>query len=272
MTIKLSRLLEEIKPLEVIGETDKNIESLQSDSRKVGKGGMFVAVRGVTTDGHRYIPVVASAHVAAIVCEDLPASIEKGITYIRVADSAEAPGSPRLGLVRTPLVATSARGRDGHQRQDHHRHPTLRDGKNSRATRPAFCRRCATISRTVPYRPHTPLPILLPLNELLSEMVSAGCDYAFMEVSSHAAQQRRIAGLKFAGGVFSNLTRDHLDYHHTVDNYRNAKKMFFDTLPEDAFALVNTDDKAGLYMTQNTRAKVHTYSLRADADFRCKIL
>ena len=129
MTIKLSRLLEEIKPLEVIGETDKNIESLQSDSRKVGKGGMFVAVRGVTTDGHRYIPVVASAHVAAIVCEDLPASIEKGITYIRVADSAEAPGSPRLGLVRTPLVATSARGRDGHQRQDHHRHPTLRDGK-----------------------------------------------------------------------------------------------------------------------------------------------
>ncbi len=206
----------------------QNIESLQSDSRKVGKGGMFVAVRGVTTDGHRYIPVVASAHVAAIVCEDLPASIEKGITYIRVADTArEALGSPRLGLVRTPLVATSARGRDGHQRQDHHHRqsPTLRDGKTRGATRPAFCRRCATISRTVPYRPHTPLPDPLYLNELLSEMVSYGCDYAFMEVSEpYAAQQRRIAGLKFAGGVFSNLTRDHLDYHHTVDNYRNAKK------------------------------------------------
>ena len=124
--------------------------------------------------------------------------------------------------------------------------------------------------RAIPTTHTTPDP--LTLNELLSEMVSAGCDYAFMEVSSHAAQQRRIAGLKFAGGVFSNLTRDHLDYHHTVDNYRNAKKMFFDTLPEDAFALVNTDDKAGLYMTQNTRAKIHTYSLRADADFRCKIL
>ena len=124
--------------------------------------------------------------------------------------------------------------------------------------------------RAIPTTHTTPDP--LTLNELLAEMVEAGCDFAFMEVSSHAAQQHRIAGLRFKGGVFSNLTRDHLDYHGTVENYMNAKKMFFDMLPSDAFALVNADDKAGAYMVQNTRAKVYTYSLRSDADFRCKIL
>ena len=271
MTIKLSRLLEEIKPLEVIGETDKNIESLQSDSRKVGKGGMFVAVRGVTTDGHRYIPVVASAHVAAIVCEDLPASIEKGITYIRVADSAEALGrlaSAWYGHPSSQLRLVGVTGTNGKTTTATLLYEMAKLEGYKAGLLSTVCNYIQ--DRAIPTTHTTPDP--LTLNELLSEMVSAGCDYAFMEVSSHAAQQRRIAGLKFAGGVFSNLTRDHLDYHHTVDNYRNAKKMFFDTLPEDAFALVNTDDKAGLYMTQNTRAKVHTYSLRADADFRCKIL
>ena len=271
MTIKLSRLLEEIKPLEVIGETDKNIESLQSDSRKVGKGGMFVAVRGVTTDGHRYIPVVASAHVAAIVCEDLPASIEKGITYIRVADSAEALGrlaSAWYGHPSSQLRLVGVTGTNGKTTTATLLYEMAKLEGYKAGLLSTVCNYIQ--DRAIPTTHTTPDP--LTLNELLSEMVSAGCDYAFMEVSSHAAQQRRIAGLKFAGGVFSNLTRDHLDYHHTVDNYRNAKKMFFDTLPEDAFALVNTDDKAGLYMTQNTRAKIHTYSLRADADFRCKIL
>lgn len=124
--------------------------------------------------------------------------------------------------------------------------------------------------RAIPTTHTTPDP--LTLNELLSEMVEAGCDYAFMEVSSHAADQQRIAGLKFAGGVFSNLTRDHLDYHLTVQNYMNAKKKFFDMLPADAFALVNADDKAGAYMLQNTAAKKYTYSLRTDADFRGRIL
>ena len=271
MTIKLSRLLEEIKPLEVIGETDKNIESLQSDSRKVGKGGMFVAVRGVTTDGHRYIPVVASTHVAAIVCEDLPASIEKGITYIRVADSAEALGrlaSAWYGHPSSQLRLVGVTGTNGKTTTATLLYEMAKLEGYKAGLLSTVCNYIQ--DRAIPTTHTTPDP--LTLNELLSEMVAAGCDYAFMEVSSHAAQQRRIAGLKFAGGVFSNLTRDHLDYHHTVDNYRNAKKMFFDTLPEDAFALVNTDDKAGLYMTQNTRAKVHAYSLRADADFRCKIL
>ena len=124
--------------------------------------------------------------------------------------------------------------------------------------------------RAIPTTHTTPDP--LTLNALLAEMVDAGCDYAFMEVSSHAAHQHRIAGLRFAGAIFSNLTRDHLDYHKTVENYMNAKKMFFDMLPADAFALVNIDDKAGRYMVQNTKAKVYTYSLRSDADFRCRIL
>ncbi len=271
MTIKLSRLLEEIKPLEVIGETDKNIESLQSDSRKVGKGGMFVAVRGVTTDGHRYIPVVASAHVAAIVCEDLPAGIEKGITYIRVADSAEALGrlaSAWYGHPSSQLRLVGVTGTNGKTTTATLLYEMAKLEGYKAGLLSTVCNYIQ--DRAIPTTHTTPDP--LTLNELLSEMVAAGCDYAFMEVSSHAAQQRRIAGLKFAGGIFSNLTRDHLDYHLTVENYRNAKKMFFDALPEDAFALVNIDDKSGLYMTQNTRAKVYTYSLRSDADFRCKIL
>ena len=271
MTIKLARLLEEIRPLEVIGDTDKNIIGVHSDSRKVEKDSLFVAVRGVTTDGHKYIPVVASTHVGAIVCEELPPSLENGITYIKVADSAEALG----------LLASAWYG-----------HPSTRlslvgvTGTNGKTTTATLLYEMAKLEgykagllstvcnyvhdRAIPTTHTTPDP--LTLNELLAEMVEAGCDYAFMEVSSHAAQQRRIAGLRFKGAVFSNLTRDHLDYHGTVENYMNAKKMFFDMLPADAFALVNADDKAGAYMVQNTRAKVYTYSLRSDADFRCKIL
>lgn len=271
MTIKLSRLLDELKPLEVIGDTDKNIIGVHSDSRKVEKDSLFVAVRGVTTDGHKYIPVVASTHVGAIVCEELPATLGKGITYVKVEDSAKA-----LGLLASAWFG----------------HPSSRlklvgvTGTNGKTTTATLLYEMAKLEgykagllstvcnyiqdRAIPTTHTTPDP--LTLNELLAEMVEAGCDYAFMEVSSHAAQQHRIAGLKFAGAVFSNLTRDHLDYHHTVENYMNAKKMFFDALPADAFALVNADDKAGAYMVQNTRARVYTYSLRTDADFRCRIL
>lgn len=271
MTIKLSRLLEEIRPLEVIGETDKNIIGVHSDSRKVEKDSLFVAVRGVTTDGHKYIPVVASTHVGAIVCEELPATLNNGITYIKVEDSSVALG----------LLASAWYG-----------HPSSRlklvgvTGTNGKTTTATLLYEMAKLEgykagllstvcnyiqdRAIPTTHTTPDP--LTLNELLAEMVEAGCDYAFMEVSSHSAQQHRIAGLRFRGGIFSNLTRDHLDYHKTVDNYMNAKKMFFDMLPADAFALVNADDKAGMYMVQNTKAHVYTYSLRSDADFRCKIL
>lgn len=271
MIQKLSHLLHEIDVLEVIGDTDKNIVSLSSDSRQARKDGMFVAVKGVTTDGHKYIPVVASAHVGAIVCQDLPSAFENGVTYIRVPDTARALGQ----------LASAWWG-----------HPSRRlrlvgvTGTNGKTTTATLLYEMARLlgykagllstvcnyvdSRAIPTTHTTPDP--LTLNSLLHDMVEAGCDYAFMEVSSHAAVQQRIAGLNFAGGVFSNLTRDHLDYHGTVQNYMNAKKLFFDSLPEEAFALVNADDKAGAYMLQNTRAKHYTYSLRTEADFRCRVL
>lgn len=271
MTAKLSRLLSEIETLEVIGNTDRNIVDLQSDSRKVQKEGMFVAVRGVTTDGHKYIPVVASAHVGAIVCEELPASLKDGVTYIRVKDSSVALGklasawfghpSDRLKLVG--VTGTNGKTTTATLLYEMAKLEGYKAGLISTV--------CNYIQdRAIPTTHTTPDP--LTLNALLAEMVDAGCDYAFMEVSSHAAHQHRIAGLRFAGAIFSNLTRDHLDYHKTVENYMNAKKMFFDMLPADAFALVNIDDKAGRYMVQNTKAKVYTYSLRSDADFRCRIL
>ena len=271
MTIKLSKLLEEIKPLEVIGETDKNIIGVHSDSRKVEKDSLFVAVRGVTTDGHKYIPVVASTHVGAIVCEDLPSTLEKGITYVRVANSAEALGmlaSAWYGHPSSKLKLVGVTGTNGKTTTATLLYEMAKLEGYKAGLLSTVCNYIQ--DRAIPTTHTTPDP--LTLNELLAEMVEAGCDYAFMEVSSHAAHQHRIAGLKFKGGIFSNLTRDHLDYHGTVENYINAKKMFFDILPEDAFALVNIDDKVGMYMTQNTRAKVYTYSLRAEADFRCKIL
>jgi UDP-N-acetylmuramoyl-L-alanyl-D-glutamate--2,6-diaminopimelate ligase len=271
MSAKLSHLLEGIPTIEVIGDLDKNIVDLQSDSRKAVKDSLFVAVRGVTTDGHKYIPVVASTHVGAIVCEELPSSLEKGITYIRVKNSAETLGRlasnwfdhPSSKLKLVGVTGTNGKTTTATLLYEMAKFEGYKAGLIS-----TVCN--YVVDREVPATHTTPDPITL--NELLSEMVEAGCDYAFMEVSSHAAHQHRIAGLKYAGAVFSNLTRDHLDYHGTVENYMNAKKMFFDMLPKDAFALVNIDDKAGIYMVQNTAARTYTYSLRSDADFRCRVL
>ena len=260
MSIKLSHLLEGIKTLEVIG-----------DSRKAVKDGMFVAVRGVTTDGHKYIPVVASTHVGAIVCEQLPSTLEKGITYIRVADSSEALGqlaSNWFGHPSDKLKLVGVTGTNGKTTTATLLYEMAKFEGYKAGLISTVCNYIQ--DRVVPATHTTPDP--LTLNELLAEMVEEGCDYAFMEVSSHAAHQHRIAGLRFTGAIFSNLTRDHLDYHGTVENYMNAKKMFFDMLPADAFALVNIDDKCGRYMVQNTKAKTYTYSLRSDADFKCRVL
>ena len=269
--MKLSRLLQDIDTLQIIGDPERNIESLQSDSRLVEKNGMFVAVRGTTTDGHKYIPMVASTHVGAIVCEELPSQIVNGITYIQVADTAEALGklaSAWYGHPSSKLKLVGVTGTNGKTTTATLLYEMARLEGYKAGLLSTVCN--YVDGRAVPATHTTPDP--LPLNQLLAEMVEAGCDYAFMEVSSHAAHQKRIAGLKFTGGIFSNLTRDHLDYHGTVENYRDAKKMFFDSLPADAFALVNADDKSGLYMTQNTKAKVYTYSLRTDADFRTKVI
>lgn len=269
--MKLSRLLQDIDTLQIIGDPERNIESLQSDSRLVEKNGMFVAVHGTTTDGHKYIPMVASTHVGAIVCEELPSQIVNGITYIQVADTAEALGklaSAWYGHPSSKLKLVGVTGTNGKTTTATLLYEMARLEGYKAGLLSTVCN--YVDGRAVPATHTTPDP--LPLNQLLAEMVEAGCDYAFMEVSSHAAHQKRIAGLKFKGGIFSNLTRDHLDYHGTVENYRDAKKMFFDSLPADAFALVNADDKSGLYVTQNTKAKVYTYSLRTDADFRTKVI
>ena len=271
MTMKLNQLIADLDVLEIIGDTDKNVTALESDSRKVEKDGVFVAVKGVTTDGHKYIPVVASAKVAAVVCEEMPTTLDEGITYIRVEDTAKA-----LGLLASAWY--------GHPS----RHLTLVGvtGTNGKTTTATLLYEMAKLegyragllstvcnyigNRKVPSTHTTPDP--LTLNSLLAEMVDAGCDYAFMEVSSHSTAQKRVAGLNFAGAIFSNLTRDHLDYHGTVDNYMRAKKAFFDMLDSNAFALINEDDKSGRFMVQNTKAKVYTYSLRADADFRGRVI
>lgn len=271
MTEKLSRLLSDISVVEVIGDTDINIVGIESDSRKVGKGGLFVAVRGTQTDGHKYIPVVASAHVAAIVCEELPSAIERGITYIKVADSAEALGrlaSAWWGHPSRKLSLVGVTGTNGKTTTATLLYEMARLEGFKAGLLSTVCN--YVCDEAIPTTHTTPDP--LTLNALLARMVDAGCEYAFMEVSSHAMAQKRVAGLKFLGGIFTNLTRDHLDYHGTVENYMNAKKAFFDMLPSDAFALVNIDDKAGRYMVQNTKAKVFTYSLRSDADYRGRVL
>lgn len=271
MIHKLSNLLKEIGAIEVIGDTDKNILSLESDSRRVQKQGMFVAVRGTNTDGHKYIPVVASNNVGAIVCEQLPAAIRTGVTYIRVADSAEALGrlaSAWWGHPSRHLTLVGVTGTNGKTTTATLLYEMARMLGYKAGLLSTVCNYID--AEAVPTTHTTPDP--LTLNSLLARMLDAGCTHAFMEVSSHACSQKRIAGLTFKGGIFSNLTRDHLDYHGTVQNYMNAKKLFFDALPPEAFALVNADDKAGAYMLQNTRARKYTYSLRTAADFHCKIL
>lgn len=271
MTQKLSTLLEDLNTVEVVGPVDRNIVGVASDSRKAEKEGLFVAVRGTNTDGHKYIPVVTSTHVGAIVCEELPQVLDPGVTYIRVADSADALGhlaSAWYGHPSSKLKLVGVTGTNGKTTTA----TLLYEMAKLEGYRAGLLSTvCNYIGDKAEPSTHT-TPDPLNLNSLLARMVEAGCDYAFMEVSSHAAAQHRISGLTFAGGVFSNLTRDHLDYHGTVDNYMRAKKSFFDMLPPEAFALVNIDDKAGRVMVQNTRARVYTYSLRSDADFRGRVL
>lgn len=268
---KLSQLLSAITPLEVIGSVDKEINLLTPDSRRVEAGAMFVAVRGTVVDGHSFIPVVSTTGVAAIVCEQLPQLLESGITYIKVENSAVALGHLASEWYGNPSRELKLVGVTG------------TNGKTTTATLIYEMARLmgnkagllSTVRNYVddkPYATTQTTPDPLTINRLLREMVDAGCGYAAMEVSSHAADQHRIAGLHFAGAVFSNLTRDHLDYHKSVEAYLKAKKSFFDNLDADSFALTNIDDKTGLVMTQNTRAAVKTYSLRSEADFTGRIV
>lgn len=267
----LKQLIQAINPLEIIGSDKKNITDVVSDSRRVSNGALFVAVRGCTVDGHTFIPLLQYSGVSAIVCEEFPEIIKSSITYIKVADSAVALGllasqwydNPSRKLKLVGVTGTNGKTTTATLIYEMARLMGYKAGLLS-----TVCNYVET--EAIPTSQTTPDP--LTINQLLARMVDAGCQYAAMEVSSHAAHQHRIAGLTFAGGIFSNLTRDHMDYHKTVQAYLQAKKSFFDSLPADAFALTNADDKNGLVMMQNTAARRYTYSLRTMADFRCRVI
>ncbi|MBR1933385.1 MAG: UDP-N-acetylmuramoyl-L-alanyl-D-glutamate--2,6-diaminopimelate ligase [Prevotella sp.] len=269
--MKLSELLKDITPKAIQGDANIEITDVNIDSRRIGPGHLFVAIRGTVTDGHKFIPKAIEQGAAAILCEEMPEERNEGVCYVQV-ESTEGTVGP---------VATLFQGDPTSQLQLVG--VTGTNGKTTIATLlynmfRQLGYKCGLLStvcnyiegEAIPADHTTPDPI--ELNRLLKRMVDAGCQYAFMECSSHAIAQQRIGGLKFAGGIFTNLTRDHLDYHKTVENYRDAKKAFFDMLPKGSFAITNADDKNGMYMVQNTRATVKTYSTRSMADYRARII
>ena len=267
----LKDLLKNIKPQNIIGSTDIEIAGVNIDSRRIENGHLFVAQKGTQVDGHKFIPKAIEQGAKAILLEDMPEEKADGVTYVQVESTEDAVGKVATLFYGDPSRKLKLVGVTG------------TNGKTTIATLlynmfRKFGYKCGLLStvcnyiedEAIPADHTTPDPI--ELNYLLHRMVEAGCQYAFMECSSHAIAQKRIGGLNFAGGIFTNLTRDHLDYHKTFENYRNAKKAFFDGLPKTAFAITNADDKNGMVMVQNTKATVKTYSTRTMADFKAKIL
>ncbi len=252
-------------------DADPMVKNIVFDSRQAAPGCMFVATRGSATDGHLYITKAMDAGVAVVVCEQMPEVMRDDVVVVQVVDSSKALGVMASAFYDNPSLQLKLVGVTG------------TNGKTTIATllhrlTLKLGYRSGLFSTVANYvvdqkmdATHT-TPDSVSLNRMMAEMVDAGCDYCFMEVSSHAVDQQRIAGLTFTGGIFTNLTRDHLDYHKTFDAYLKAKKTFFDQLPEGAFALVNADDKNGLVMLQNTRANKYTYSMRAMADYRARIV
>ena len=267
----LTDILQNVILLKVTGETEINIQSIQFDSRKVEKGSVFVATRGTASDGHQFIQMAIEKGALAVVCEEIPADVQQGISYIKVENSSDALGKMASAWYNFPsskMILVGVTGTNGKTTIVTLLYQLFRKLGHKAGLLSTVCN---YVNDVAVEATHT-TPDALELNELLSQMVEAGCEYAFMEVSSHAIDQRRIAGLEFAGGIFTNITRDHIDYHLTFENYLKAKKQFFDDLPEDAFALTNADDKNGLVMLQNSKAKKYTYSLRTLADFKTRIL
>lgn len=271
MMKNLSRLLAHTDVRSLHGDPDTPVGALVYDSRAVAPGACFFAVRGAAADGHRFIESAVAAGAAAVVCEELPDRLAEGVAYVETADTHAALADMAAAFYDHPSRELKLVGVTG------------TNGKTTTATLlydlVRTLGRAAGLLSTVVYRigerridsTHT-TPDPVRLNAMLREMVDAGCAYCFMEVSSHAVVQERIRGLHFAGGLFTNLTHDHLDYHKTFAAYRDAKKRFFDALPADAFAAVNVDDRNGRVMVQNTRAAVSTLSLRSAADFTCRVV
>lgn len=269
--MKLNELLKAIQPVEVAGSTDIEITGVNIDSRLVEGGHLFMAMRGTQTDGHTYIPSAITKGAVAILCEEMPEQKEADITYILVKDCEDAVGKIATTFYGNPTSKLELVGVTG------------TNGKTTIATLlynvfRYFGYKVGLISTVCNYIDDEPVPTdhttpdPITLNRLLGQMADTGCKYAFMEVSSHSIDQKRISGLRFAGGIFTNLTRDHLDYHKTFDNYLKAKQRFFDGLSHDAFALTNDDDRNGRVMVQNTKAHVYTYSRQGDADFRAVVM
>ncbi|MBO6126111.1 MAG: UDP-N-acetylmuramoyl-L-alanyl-D-glutamate--2,6-diaminopimelate ligase [Bacteroidaceae bacterium] len=269
--MKLAQLINVCQPIKIVGDTEIEITGIEIDSRLIKSGNMFIAMRGTQVDGHTYIAKAIELGAKAIVCEELPATTQEGVTYIQCTSTEDAVGPLATNFFGNPTNKMKLIGVTG------------TNGKTTIATvlynmfmrMGHKCGLCSTVcnyinGKPVPTECTTPDPITL--NRLLGQMADEECEYAFMEVSSHSVAQKRIGGLNFAGGIFTNLTRDHLDYHKTFENYRDAKKAFFDSLPKGAFAITNADDKNGIVMVQNTKAKVKTYSTRSAADFKAKIL
>ena len=267
----LEELIKGLKTVSVCGQTDIEITGVNIDSRRIKEGHLFIAQRGTQVDGHKFIPKAIELGAKAVLCEVLPEEKTEGVTYVQVESTEDVVGKVATIFYGDPSRKLKLVGVTG------------TNGKTTIATLlynmfRKLGYKCGLLStvcnyiedEAVPADHTTPDPI--ELNYLLSRMVDAGCQYAFMECSSHAIAQKRIGGLDFAGGLFTNLTRDHLDYHKTFENYRNAKKAFFDQLPKTAFAITNADDKNGMVMVQNTKATVKTYSTRTMADFKAKIL
>lgn len=268
---RLEELIRALNPVECIGNTDVEVSGVEIDSRNVAQGFLFIAIRGNSQDGHAYIGQAVARGAVAVVCEDMPANLEPGVTYVRFASTEDVTGRIATRFFGNPTDKLTLVGVTG------------TNGKTTIATLlyemfRRFGYKCGLISTVCNYIDGEQLPTghttpdAVTLNRLLGRMADEGCKYVFMECSSHAIDQKRIGGLKYAGGIFTNLTRDHLDYHKTVENYLKAKKAFFDGLGKNAFMVTNLDDKNGMVMAQNTKARVTTYSLRSLCDFKGKIL
>ena len=269
--MKLNEVLKNITPIKIVGNDNVEITGVNIDSRRIKAGHLFVAIRGTQVDGHQFIHKAIELGADAVLCEELPEKLSDHVTYVQVESTEDAVGKVATLFYGNPshkLKLVGVTGTNGKTTIATLLYNMFRKFGYKVGLLSTVCNYIDDVE--VPADHTTPDPI--ELNELLAKMVEAGCEYAFMECSSHAIHQKRIGGLKFTGGLFTNLTRDHLDYHKTFENYRNAKKAFFDGLPKDAFAITNADDKNGMIMVQNTKATVKTYSIRTMADFRARIL
>lgn len=269
--MKLSELLKNVKVIASQGNIDVEIKDVNIDSRKIKDGHLFIAMKGTQVDGHKFINKAIELGAVAILLEDMPEVLKEKVTYVQVASTEEEAGKVATMFYGEPsrkLRLVGVTGTNGKTTVATLLYRMFREFGYKVGLLSTVCNYIN--DEEVPASHTTPDPI--ELNCLLAKMVKAGCEYAFMECSSHAIQQHRIGGLEFVGGIFTNLTRDHLDYHKTFENYRNAKKMFFDGLSKNAFAITNADDKNGMVMVQNCKATIKTYSIKRIADFRAKIL